>query len=472
MKAKLCLRKDTYPPFPTLLTFIISFFVFFTWIGVASSHFHQCNQDFLKMAETRHLTNCKRLNSLRAELAWKIRHNYNYSHTNNNNKNNKVTTLPPTVGTSYSVVDFMFGTRLTDGLVWVAWGVNPGKKAEMVGTRALIGVVLSNGSFSIATYNLTLQTKMGCGLKPSPDTDTDPLVQYRNPQLEYLQEIDYFIIRATVLLRKEGKSSFPKMNHVWQVGYDAVGMDIRMHPSTLQHVDSTESLDLVTLDSTDFGDLQRQLRMAHGILNIIGWGILLPVGAIMVRYMRYPFQVDENWWFYTHLTCQLVGYCLGTAGWILGLYLGNASTLYTFQTHRLYSIFIFTFATLQVLAVKLRPRSMDEYKRYWNMYHHFLGYSLLAVIVINIFHGIAILSPDYTWKWTYIGILVALALIVLTLETYTWIKFYQPDPPHQLHNNNNNNNNNLQASGSYDSSRKSEHGMSGPSSSSVPLPTL
>ncbi|CAN0900960.1 Cytochrome b561 and DOMON domain-containing protein At3g25290 [Linum grandiflorum] len=445
----------------TLDTSIIYLFVFFTLMVVASSHFHPCNDDFLKLAQPSHLTNCKLLNTLRAEFAWQIRDNSRNSTT------------------SYSVVDVVFGTRLTEDLVWLAWGVNPGKKAKMVGTRSLIGVVQSNGSLAIAAYNVTRQTKMGCGLKPSSAAEPDQLVQYRDPRFEYHQEFDYFIIRATVLIRKDG--GVPKLNHVWQVGYDAVGMNIGMHPVTLQHVDSTETLDLVTLESTDFGDLQRHLRMVHGIMNIIGWGVLLPGGAIMVRYMRYPYQVQENWWFYSHLTCQLAGYGLGTAGWILGLYLGKASTRYSFRTHRLYSIFIFTFATLQVLAVKLRPRSTDEYKRYWNMYHHFLGYGLLAVIGINIFQGIGILRPDYTWKWAYIAILAAFAIVVLILETYTWIKFYRPQPPIHVNNNNNDNDNdndkdnnnhsnNSRPSGN-ESSRKLEYGAVGPSPSSTASPS-
>jgi hypothetical protein len=61
------------------------------------------------------------------------------------------------------------------------------------------------------------------------------------------------------------------------------------------------------------------------------------------------------------------------------------------------------------------------------MYHHFLGYALLAVISVNIFHGIDILRPDHSWKWAYVGILGVFAVIAIALEIYTWAKFLTED---------------------------------------------
>ena len=77
-----------------------------------------------------------------------------------------------------------------------------------------------------------------------------------------------------------------------------------------------------------------------------------------------------------------------------------------------------------MLAFRLRPKKVDDYRKYWNMYHHFLGYALNAVIPINIFLGTSILRPEHqTWRSFYIGVLVVFAAIVVVLEVYTWIKF-------------------------------------------------
>lgn len=77
----------------------------------------------------------------------------------------------------------------------------------------------------------------------------------------------------------------------------------------------------------------------------------------------------------------------------------------------------------QMLAFRLKPKETDDYRKHWNMYHHFLGYALLATISVNIFQGIAILKPVYTWKWAYIAILGAFGAVTIAFEIYTWIKF-------------------------------------------------
>lgn len=88
----------------------------------------------------------------------------------------------------------------------------------------------------------------------------------------------------------------------------------------------------------------------HGILNIVGWGIFLPIGVIVIRYCKVrPFKAKS--WYALHVSCQIVGYILGTAGWIIGLCLGKVSTHYSFHTHRILAIFIFSFTTLQVIII-------------------------------------------------------------------------------------------------------------------------
>ena len=76
-----------------------------------------------------------------------------------------------------------------------------------------------------------------------------------------------------------------------------------------------------------------------------------------------------------------------------------------------------------MLALRFRLKENDDYRKHWNMYHHFLGYALLAATSVNIFQGIAILEPNRTWKSAYIGILGSLAAITLAFEVFTWAKF-------------------------------------------------
>ncbi|CAK9165505.1 unnamed protein product [Ilex paraguariensis] len=350
------------------------------------------------MALTKNFSKCKKLHALRAEFAWK------------NHQNDPQT------------IDIFIGTKLDSDVGWFAWGVNPGKIPQMVGTRALIGIKHPNGSLTINTYKVTGGTKLGCRLLPS---EIDVKVRHMSPL--YLDQNGYFAISATLVLPLAYNVS--RLNHVWQVGYAVAGTVPKMHQRTLQNFASTATIDLTSARGRSVsrvGIHRRDMRMIHGILNILGWGTLLPIGVIIARYFnRYP--LPSKRWFAFHVFCQTTGYMLGTAGWGIGLWLGSTSTNYHFPTHRLLAIFIFTFTTVQVLALRFRPIKLDEYRTYWNMYHHFLGYGLLAVIITNIFQGIKILKPDNSWKWAYTGLLGLLASTALAFEISTWIKFNRRD---------------------------------------------
>ncbi|KAL4298680.1 hypothetical protein AHAS_Ahas17G0025100 [Arachis hypogaea] len=152
------------------------------------------------------------------------------------------------------------------------------------------------------------------------------------------------------------------VNHVWQVGDDVNGDQPLQHRVTLQNVDSTETINITSPDGQSYG-------------------------------------------------------------WAIGLSLGRSSEYYTFHTHRTFDILIFTFSTIQMLSFRLKPKITDNYRKYWNMYHHFLGYGLLAIIVINIFKGISMLKGGVGWKWAYIGIIAFLGAIILTFEIVTWLRF-------------------------------------------------
>ncbi|KAE8125508.1 hypothetical protein FH972_020307 [Carpinus fangiana] len=374
---------------PAILSTLAYLSLFFS-IALSS-----CSDGFNNKAKDVNITNCKELTTLGAEFGW--------SYTSS--------------GLNGTKVHIILGARLQSEMGWLAWGVNPGKRPQMVGTRAVIGIRQQNKSLVIKTYNITKDTKLGCQLLPSDNIG----VEVSNAKIEYMQETSYLVIHAAMILPLE-KYNISELNHVWQVGHYAEDLQPAMHPTALQNVDSTETIDLATGHARSAGHHRRHLRMVHGILNMVGWGTLLPVGVIIARYSR-RHPIKYRHWFVLHAGCQITGYVLGTTGWAIGLWLGHASKYYTFHTHRLLAMFIFTFTTLQMLALRFRLKENDEYRKHWNMYHHFLGYALLATIAVNIFQGIAILEPNRTWKSAYIGILGSLAAITLAFEVFTWAKF-------------------------------------------------
>ncbi|TKY57322.1 ceramidase protein [Spatholobus suberectus] len=269
----------------------------------------------------------------------------------------------------------------------------------------------------VDTYNVTKEIRNGCSLLPSDIG----LVYNNSTKIEGSNNV--YTIYARLNLPSE-VYNVTRLNHVWQVGYHIEDGRPQRHPTTLRNVDSTEVIDLTSTIGQSTGQYRSYLRSVHGVLNIIGWGTLLPIGIIIARYFRvFPFKC-EPMWFNLHIGCQLTGFLVGTAGWAIGLSLGHSSRYYTFHAHRTFGILIFTFSTVQMLAFRLKPKVTDDYRKYWNMYHHFLGYGLLAIIFINIFKGIRILEGGDAWKWGYIGNLAFLGAIAFVLEVFTWIRFF------------------------------------------------
>ncbi|KAI4307978.1 hypothetical protein L6164_031100 [Bauhinia variegata] len=359
-----------------------------------------CSEKFATLAHQKNLTiNCKKLRTLGAELGWSYHRDPNFTQLN-----------------------IFFGARVkpphADTSRWLAWGVNPGKRPEMIGTNAIIGIVHENGSMIVNSYEISNETKIDCRLLPS---ETLGGIRVINKEIKYDDKSKFYTIFASLDLPSD-QYNIAKLNHVWQVGYNVENnVEPKKHPITLQNFNSKETVDLTSSSGRSTSPHRRSLREVHGILNIVGWGTLIPIGVIVTRYFRvYPFQ--QKWWFKLHIFCQTSGYLIGTAGWAIGLWLGHASVFYKFYAHRLFAIFIFMLATLQMLALCLRPNVRDTYRKYWNMYHHLVGYTLLTLIFINIFKGISILKGD-DWKWAYVGILGVLGAIALGFEFFCWVKF-------------------------------------------------
>jgi hypothetical protein len=158
----------------------------------------------------------------------------------------------------------------------------------------------------------------------------------------------------------------------------------------------------------------------HGILNAVSWGILIPLGAIIARYVR-VFEVADPAWFYMHVSCQLAGYAIGVAGWATGLKLGKESKGITYATHRSIGIAIFALATLQIFALFLRPNKDHKFRIFWNVYHHMVGYSVIVLGAINIFRGLTILQTEDKWRTAYIAVICVLVGIAIILEAITWV---------------------------------------------------
>ncbi|KAI3457746.1 hypothetical protein Pfo_014409 [Paulownia fortunei] len=290
---------------------------------------------------------------------------------------------------------------------WVVWSLNPGGRG-MIGAQCLVAFVNSSGlvhsyTSPISGYDTTLQAgSLSFGV-PSI------AAEFRNNQM---------IIYATVEL-PPGTTSF---THVWQHG-DLSRDTPQRHLTTGEHLTSFATIDFASGRTSDTGAAsggsRERKRNVHGVLNVVSWGILMPLGAMAARYLK-VFKAANPAWFYLHVTCQASAYIVGVAGWGTGLKLGSDSPGVEQTTHRSIGITLFVLGTLQVFALLLRPKPEHKYRFYWNIYHHVIGYSVIILSIVNIFEGFDILDPEKKWKRAYIGVLIALGTNAVVLEAFTW----------------------------------------------------
>ncbi|KAG6572243.1 Cytochrome b561 and DOMON domain-containing protein, partial [Cucurbita argyrosperma subsp. sororia] len=287
---------------------------------------------------------------------------------------------------------------------WIAWGINP-QGLAMFGTQALVAHQNSTGGTHAYTSSLN---------PPGPTLQQSDL-RYGVSELSATYVNNEMTLYATITL----PGGMTTINQVWQEGPMAGGAP-SAHALTNDNRASRNTLDLLTGSSTAAVDSVLKRRNTHGVLNAVSWGTLMPMGAIFARYLK-VFKGADPAWFYLHVACQSSAYAVGVAGWATGIKLGSDSVAVQYNTHRNIGITLFVFGTLQVFALLLRPNKDHKYRIYWNIYHHSIGYSVIALSIANVFEGLSILSPDDKWKRAYTGIIIFLGAVAVVLEVITWV---------------------------------------------------
>ncbi|XP_047167704.1 cytochrome b561 and DOMON domain-containing protein At5g47530-like [Vigna umbellata] len=296
---------------------------------------------------------------------------------------------------------------------WVAWAINPRNTLDpaMIGAQALVAIPQSNGGPRVYTSSIASTSTQ---LEESE-------ISYPVSGLSATYVNNEVTIFATLTLPNDTTS----LVHVWQDG-SVSGSTPQEHSHETSHQNSKETLNLLSGSSTQVtGNSRQRRRNTHGVINAVSWGILMPTGAIIARYLK-VFKSADPAWFYLHIACQASAYIVGISGFGTGLKLGSDSEGVEYDTHRAIAIVLVCLGTLQVFALFLRPNKDHKFRVYWNAYHYLVGYATISLSIANVFKGFDTLE-NYVgdryndWKHAYIGIIGALGGIAVFLEVITWI---------------------------------------------------
>ncbi|MCO5569910.1 hypothetical protein L7F22_023624 [Adiantum nelumboides] len=293
---------------------------------------------------------------------------------------------------------------------WVGWGLNP-DKPQMAGSSVWVAFNATNGS-TLLPYRLTPATLGGAPLKCSP---VDYVVKASSVKISGMA--------MSMLLMLHLNASMPTtLNHVWNRGASVSTFQPSPHSmqandlKTLAHIDMSSGLQSIQSPSSS----TQNLKNRHGVLNTIAWGLLLPMGVMSARYIK-PFA--DPHWFYMHIVLQCAGYILAVSGWATGVQLLRNSHGLIYQKHKNIGMVLFALSTLQVMALLVRPKKENKIRKYWNFYHHSIGYTLISLGIVNVFIGLNILGVAPWMHHALICTLVALGAISALFECITWFIF-------------------------------------------------
>ncbi|XP_022632195.1 cytochrome b561 and DOMON domain-containing protein At5g47530-like [Vigna radiata var. radiata] len=162
------------------------------------------------------------------------------------------------------------------------------------------------------------------------------------------------------------------------------------------------------------------LRNVHGILNAVSWGIMMPIGVMMGRYLKVFDGLGETW-FRLHKACQSLAFFIAIAGFVTGLYIGIHYGVHH-APHRCIGITLVCLASAQVfVAMFFRPKKTHKYRIFWEIFHYIVGYATIVLAIVNVLKGFDILNDHNGWKKKYLGIIISLAAIAVILEVITWV---------------------------------------------------
>ncbi|XP_020104781.1 cytochrome b561 and DOMON domain-containing protein At2g04850 [Ananas comosus] len=319
-----------------------------------------------------------------------------------------------------ATLDVAFSGSFISPSGWVAWGINP-DSPSMTGTRALAALSdPSSGSLLLLPFVLDPSVKLQSAPLVSRPLDTHLLLSSSAAAApDGVRDGAGVQIFATVKL----SPNRTRVHHVWNRGLYVQGYSPTIHPTAASDLASRATIDVVSTATEVPPAASATLRAAHAVLNSLSWGLLLPAGVAVARYLRQCSSVGPTW-FYAHAAVQASAYLLGAAGFAIGVVMGRASPGVTYSLHRGLGVAAVVAGGLQSAALLFRPKTTHRFRKYWKSYHHFVGYGCAVVGVVNVFQGMEVMGLGGTyWKLAYCLALASLVGSCVALEVNAWVVF-------------------------------------------------
>eukprot|EP00301_Raphidiophrys_heterophryoidea_P003778 c11692_g1_i2.p1 GENE.c11692_g1_i2~~c11692_g1_i2.p1 ORF type:complete len:336 (-),score=92.40 c11692_g1_i2:185-1192(-) len=129
----------------------------------------------------------------------------------------------------------------------------------------------------------------------------------------------------------------------------------------------------------------------HGWLMFLSWGVVVPLGVFLARYLQSAFPN----WIAVHRNVQLVGVAAGIAGIALGLAMTNKNVpLPHLKTHKALGIAVLVLGALSAIVGFIRPLKSklgvapSTTRRTWFVMHFTIGIASVGIALYNMWVGV------------------------------------------------------------------------------------
>ncbi|XP_073157861.1 cytochrome b561 and DOMON domain-containing protein At3g61750 [Henckelia pumila] len=303
-----------------------------------------------------------------------------------------------------NVITIVLSSIYTSG--WV--GIGFSRDGMMLNASCMVGWITAEGEGRIKQYYVEAFTSLD--VKPDkgelPLTGVPPYIALNGATIYLAFQLKYNKTLKTQPVLLAFSTNYPHHLHLpMHEDKTTILFDFSSgHPESIIDVSSNLVKD----------------KRTHGMLGLLGWGLILPFGAIFARYLKHK----DPLWYYLHVVIQFTGFLFGLAALVVGLSLDKKLHA-SIPIHKGIGIFVFVLTVLQVLAFFSRPSTDSKYRKYWNWYHNSMGRICLFFGAVNVVVGIHLAGAGAAWKIGY-GLLVGAVLVIcIVLETLLRLKRLQ-----------------------------------------------
>ncbi|KAL8138428.1 hypothetical protein V2J09_004429 [Rumex salicifolius] len=278
-----------------------------------------------------------------------------------------------------NVVSFVLSALYTSG--WI--GIGFSKNGKMVGSSAMVGWISRTGHARIKEYHANGYTpsEVNPGKGDFNFTSIPPLVLLNG---------------ANIYLAFQLKFEAPLGMQPTLLAYGSRYPTLNTHVLSKHDDKTTMLIDFSQAGVSEVSKYEEKMKRSHGVLGIIGWGLVLPLGAMTARFLRH----QKPLWYYLHTIIQFAGFLIVLAGVVLGQTLYNRVHA-SVTAHRGIGYLALTLTILQALAFFIRPDRESKIRALWNTYHKLFGVVALFLGALDVVLGIQVGGAGSQWKIAY-----------------------------------------------------------------------